>query len=137
LQNLTYDISTAFYFVVFNWLETSEIEKMAIYGQVLVKCIHFFHSRTRGNLPKGRVIMKKVLVFSSLMLLLLVGSGCSSKAGSAGLGAVGGAVVGAGGYEYHLNNQKKQVEDDLKSGKIDQKEHDIRIDQIKKDSLLQ
>jgi len=81
--------------------------------------------------------MKKTLVLSSLMLLLVVGSGCSSTSGSAGLGALGGAVAGAGGYEYHLNNQKKNVEADLKSGKIDQKEHDIRIDQIKKDSLLQ
>lgn len=82
-------------------------------------------------------MMKKTFVLSSLLLLLLIGSGCSGTAGSAGLGAVGGAVIGAGGYEYHLNNQKKSVEEDLKSGKIDQKEHDIRIDQIKKDSLLQ
>ena len=81
--------------------------------------------------------MKKALVLSSLMLLLVAGSGCSSTAGNVGLGAVGGAVAGAGGYEYHLKNQKDKVMEDLKSGKIDQKEHDIRLDQIKRDSLLQ
>ncbi|VAX27464.1 hypothetical protein MNBD_NITROSPINAE05-839 [hydrothermal vent metagenome] len=81
--------------------------------------------------------MKKVLLAGLLLLFVAVGSGCSSTAGSVGLGAVGGAIAGAGGYEYHLKQQKEQVEADLKSGKIEQKEYDIRIDQIKKDSLLQ
>lgn len=80
--------------------------------------------------------MKKVLVLSSLMLLL-TGAGCSSTGGNLGLGAIGGAAIGAGGYEYHLKRQKDLVMEELKSGKIDQKEHDIRIDQIKRDSLLQ
>jgi hypothetical protein len=81
--------------------------------------------------------MKKALLAGLLLLFIAVGSGCSSTSGSVGLGAVGGAIAGAGGYEFHLKRQKEQVEADLKSGKIDQKEHDIRIDQIKKDSLLQ
>jgi hypothetical protein len=81
--------------------------------------------------------MKKVLLVGSLLLFFTVGSGCSSKAGNVGLGAGVGAVAGAGGYEYHLKRQKEKVEEDLKSGSIDQKEHDIRIDQIKRDSLLQ
>jgi hypothetical protein len=45
--------------------------------------------------------------------------------------------MGAGGYEYHVKNQKDQVEQDHKDGKIDQNERDIRIDQIQGDSLLQ
>ncbi|GJL77013.1 MAG: hypothetical protein NPINA01_00020 [Nitrospinaceae bacterium] len=80
--------------------------------------------------------MKKVLLLSSL-LLFLIGSGCSSKAGNVGLGAGIGAVAGAGGYEYHLKRQKEKVAEELKNGTIDQKEHDIRMDQIKRDSLLQ
>ena len=62
---------------------------------------------------------------------------CGSTAGNLGLGAVGGAAAGAGGYEYHLKNQKERVEQDFKDGKIDQKERDIRIDQIRRDSLFQ
>lgn len=82
--------------------------------------------------------MKKALLAGSLLLFLAVGSsGCSSTAGNVGLGVLGGAAVGAGGYEYHLKQQKDKVMEDLKSGNIDQKEHDIRIDQIKRDSLLQ
>jgi len=82
--------------------------------------------------------MKKALLLGLLLLFLAVSSsGCSSTAGNVGLGVLGGAVAGAGGYEYHLKQQKNKVMEDLKSGNIDQKEHDIRIDQIKRDSLLQ
>jgi len=63
-------------------------------------------------------------------------SGCGGKAGSAGLGAVGGAVVGAGGYEYHLERQMDRVEKDFKDGKIDQREYEIRKDQIERDSFM-
>ena len=81
--------------------------------------------------------MKKALIVGSLLLFLVVSSGCSSTAGNVALGAGVGAVAGAGGYEYHLKRQKDKVEADFKSGSIDQKERDIRIDQIKRDSLLQ
>jgi hypothetical protein len=64
-------------------------------------------------------------------------TGCGSTGGNLGLGALGGAAAGAGGYELHLNNQKNQVEQDFKDGKIDEKERDIRLNQIKRDSLLQ
>lgn len=62
--------------------------------------------------------------------------GCSSRGGSAGLGALGGAAAGAGGYEYHLKRQEDKVEQDYKDGKITKSEYDIRIDQIKKDSVF-
>ena len=75
------------------------------------------------------------LSLAALMLLAL--SGCSSPGGSAALGVLGGAAVGAGGYEYKLKTQKDRIDDDLKDGKIDQKEYDIRKDQIERDSLVQ
>jgi len=80
--------------------------------------------------------MRNWLVAGALFMGLMV-SGCSTKAGSAGLGVLGGAAAGAGGYEYHLKRQKDRIEEDLKAGNIDQKEHDIRMDQVKRDSLLQ
>jgi hypothetical protein len=87
--------------------------------------------------PNFGDFMKEIMyvVFGTMALMSL--TACGSTSGSLGLGAVGGAAAGAGGYEYHLKNQKDQVEQDLKDGKIDQKERDIRIDQIKRDSLLQ
>ena len=81
--------------------------------------------------------MKKVLFTSLLLLFVVAGSGCSSTAGNVGLGAGVGVLAGAGGYEFHLKRQKDKVVEDFKSGSIDQKEYDIRIDQIKRDSLLQ
>ena len=82
----------------------------------------------------------KVLNVTTLLLTFLIAitvSGCSSHAGSAGLGVVGGAAAGAGGYEYNAKRQRDRLDEDLKSGKIDQKEYDIRMDQIKRGSLLQ
>ena len=70
-------------------------------------------------------------------VLLLTLSGCSSPGGSAALGVLGGAAAGAGGYEYNLKTQKDRIDQDLKDGKIDQKEYDIRKDQIQRDSLIQ
>jgi hypothetical protein len=81
--------------------------------------------------------MKRIsILLVSVILLLMSVAACSTRAGSAGLGAVGGAAAGAGGYEYHLNRQMNQVEDDFRAGRIDQREYDIRKDQIRRDSLL-
>ena len=75
---------------------------------------------------------------SVLLLLALLGAcGCKSTAGNIGLGAAGGAAVGVGGYEYHAKREMAKIEKDLKEGKIDQREYDIRKDQIKRDSLFQ
>lgn len=70
-------------------------------------------------------------------LVLLTGlTGCS-PVGSGVLGGVLGAGAAGGGYEYHLKRQKDRVEADYKAGKIDQKEYEIRKDQITRDSFFQ
>jgi hypothetical protein len=80
--------------------------------------------------------MPKVITATMFAVLIAV-SGCESSGGSAVLGGVAGAAAGAGGYEFHLNRQKNIVEQDFKDAKIDRREYDIRIDQIKRDSLIQ
>lgn len=79
----------------------------------------------------------KNLVVVIIGLALLTGvTGCS-PVGSGLLGGVLGAGAAGGGYEYNLKRQKDRVEADFKAGKIDQKEYEIRKDQIARDSLLQ
>ena len=68
-------------------------------------------------------------------LSLIAFTGCSPVGGGI-LGGVLGAGAAGGGYEYHLKRQKDRVEEDFKGGKIDQKEYEIRKDQIIRDSLL-
>ncbi|MDK2741377.1 MAG: hypothetical protein H8K03_04680 [Nitrospira sp.] len=77
----------------------------------------------------------KNLTVAIVCLVLL--TGCSGAVGSGILGGVVGAGAAGGGYEYHLKRQKDRVEQDFKAGKIDQKEYEIRKDQIARDSLLQ
>lgn len=93
--------------------------------------LNFLFTHTLEGFMKNMIHV--VLVGMALLSL----TACGSTAGNLGLGAVGGAAAGAGGYEYHLKNQKDRVEQDFKDEKIDQKERDIRIDQIKRDSLFQ
>ncbi len=80
--------------------------------------------------------MKNICLALIIGLAMLSLTACGG-AGNVGLGVIGGAAAGAGGYELHLNNQKNRVEEDFKDKKIDEKERDIRLDQIKRDSLLQ
>ena len=47
------------------------------------------------------------LTFATAALMLFILSGCSSPGGSAALGALGGAAVGAGGYEYNFKNTER------------------------------
>lgn len=82
------------------------------------------------------MVTKTTMVIAAMIMGLAL-QGCESRGGSALLGGVGGAAAGAGGYEYHLNRQKERVEADRKSGKITQNEYDIRMDQIRRDSLIQ
>ena len=73
----------------------------------------------------------KTLITISLAVLLL--AGCSGKFWA---GAGGGALGSAAGYEYNLERQQNRIDDDLRDGKINQQEYDIRKDQIKRDSLI-
>ncbi len=76
----------------------------------------------------------RAVVIASLVLLTDL-TGCSSV-GSGLLGGVLGAGAAGGSYEYDLKRQKDRVEVDLKAGKIDQKEYEIRKDQITRDSFF-
>jgi hypothetical protein len=76
--------------------------------------------------------MKKYLV---LLMVILSGTlmGCSGAFwGGAGAGALGAGA----GYEIQAERQMKQIDEDLKNGKITQQEYDIRKDQIKRGSLI-
>lgn len=80
--------------------------------------------------------MKNLGVVIAGLVLLTGLTGCS-PVGSGILGGVLGAGAAGGSYEYHLKRQKDRVETDFKAGKIDQKEYEIRKDQIARDSLFQ
>ncbi len=47
--------------------------------------------------------------------------------GSSLLGGILGTGAAGGSYEYHLKRQKDRVDEDLKAGKIDQKEYEDQI----------
>ena len=82
--------------------------------------------------------MKKMIAITAVMLALsLMLVGCESSWGSAGLGAAGGAVAAGGSYEYVFNREMKKVEQDYQGGRIDQREYEIRKDQIQRMSLLE
>lgn len=82
------------------------------------------------------MVRLKILVVTFFVLSLLFAGGCESKWGTAGVGAAGGAVAAGGGYEYVANKEMKKIEQDLKDGKIDQREYEIRKDQIQRMSML-
>lgn len=79
--------------------------------------------------------MKNIIAAIAVLVPLAL-AGCSSKTGSAGLGALGGAAAGGGAYEYRLNQEMQRIEDDLEAKKIDQKEYEIRKDQIQRLSVF-
>jgi hypothetical protein len=80
--------------------------------------------------------MSKRLVVGAVLAVFAL-AGCESRGGSALLGGGVGAAAGAGGYEYHLNQEKQRVQQDQKDGKISAEEARIRLDQISRDSFLQ
>lgn len=76
--------------------------------------------------------MRKLLGLSAVLLSVTL-VGCSG----AFWGGTGAGVLGAGaGYEIQAERQMNQLNEDLRDGKITQKEYDIRKDQIRKGSLL-
>ena len=83
------------------------------------------------NRHKGEK-MKKILLASALLSVSLGLSACSG----AFWGGAGGATAATGaGYEINAKMKMDQLKKDLNSGKINQYEYDIRVDQIKKMSL--
>jgi type III secretory pathway component EscV len=76
--------------------------------------------------------MKTVPKIIMAMFLAAALSGCSSFLGGGAAGVAGTSA----GYEYSANRQLKKLDDDLKAGRIDQKEYDTRKDQIKRGSLI-
>ena len=80
--------------------------------------------------------MKKFMMLVVAVLMAVSMYACSSRGGSAALGAVGGAAAGAGAYEYNLNKQMNELEDDYKAGRIDKREYEIRKKQIEDSSIL-
>jgi len=71
----------------------------------------------------------------NMLVALVLGAtlvGCSSFLGGGAAGAAGTSA----GYEFSANRQIKQLDNDLKAGLIDKKEHEIRRNQIERGSLL-
>ena len=79
----------------------------------------------------------KLFTLTSLLLFAMAITGCESSWGSAGLGAAGGAAAGAGSYEYKANKEMDRIDEAFKKGEMDQREYDIRKDQIRRMSLLE
>lgn len=69
------------------------------------------------------------------LVVLITGfifAGCS---GAFWGGAAGGSAAGVAGYELRSKQQMDQVEAQYKRGEIDQREYEIRKDQIRRGSL--
>ncbi|MFH0954213.1 MAG: hypothetical protein V1873_07780 [Verrucomicrobiota bacterium] len=74
--------------------------------------------------------MRNILLAMVLGILL---SGCC---GGFWRGAAGGAVGTSAVYELEAHHQMERLDDDLKNKRIDQKEYDIRKNQIERGSLV-
>lgn len=68
-------------------------------------------------------------------MLVSIMLGLSACSGAFWTGAGGGTLATGAGYEANAQIKLNQLKKDLDAGKIDQKEYDIRVDQIKKMSL--
>lgn len=76
--------------------------------------------------------MKKLAAVTVLVGSMFMVSGCAALVGGA-VGAGGTAT----GYEVHLDNERDRVQKLYDDGKIDKREYDIRVDQIRRDSAVQ
>ena len=69
-----------------------------------------------------------------VLILGLAAVGCSPEFWGGGAAGVAGAGAG---YELRAHQQMQKLDDDLKNGRINQQEYDIRKDQIEKGSIIQ
>jgi hypothetical protein len=76
--------------------------------------------------------MRRLAAITVVVGSMFLVSGCAALVG----GAVGAGGT-AGGYEIHLSNERERVQKDFDEGRIDRREYDIRIDQIRRDSAVQ
>ncbi|GAB4224356.1 MAG: hypothetical protein Tsb0032_28770 [Kiloniellaceae bacterium] len=76
--------------------------------------------------------MKKIAAVTVLVGSMFLVSGCAALVGGA-VGAGGTAT----GYEVHLDNERDRVQKLYDEGKIDKREYEIRVDQIRRDSAVQ
>jgi hypothetical protein len=75
--------------------------------------------------------MKKTLIVSLAALTLL--SGCS---GAFWTGAGSGTAACGAAYELWARREMQRIEEDLEQGRVDQREYDIRKNQIERGSLF-
>jgi len=73
--------------------------------------------------------IKNILMAVTVAVLMC---GCGNFWG----GMAGGAVGAGAGYELSARQQMEKLDTDLKKGRIDQKEYDIRKSQIERGSLV-
>lgn len=76
--------------------------------------------------------MKNLKGILGLLILAVSVTGCS---GAFWGGTAGGTVATGAGYELRARQQMEKIDADYKSGKIDQREYEIRKDQIQKGSI--
>lgn len=78
--------------------------------------------------------MKKIMLSVCGLAMIFTLSACSG----AFWGGLGGGTLATGaGYEVNAKVKMDQLNKDFAAGKIDQKEYDIRVDQIKKMAVFQ
>ena len=78
--------------------------------------------------------MKKSAGILALIVILGGGmvSGCS---GAFWGGTAGGTVATGAGYEIHARQRLNQIEADYKAGRIDQREYEIRKNEVGRNSI--
>lgn len=79
--------------------------------------------------------MMKIKTVRNLLMSLVMAATLSGCASFLGGGATGAAGTSAG-YEYNAKRQLNKLDEDLKAGRIDKKEYEIRKSQIERGSLI-